>query len=102
MLIINRILYVVVGTILVVFGFLGIYGVFGVSGEYASQPFILLGQLVVPFALLIIGFYLLAQFYKKPDNKDKVKWFDNVKKRLEKERISKKVLLSNQTIKKED
>jgi hypothetical protein len=73
MVVIQKILYVVVGTILVVLGILGIYGVIGVSGEYASQPYLIIGQLVVPIALLIIGFYLLAQFYKKSDNEDKMK-----------------------------
>jgi len=41
--------------------------------EYSSQPFFLLGQFILPIVLFIIGIYLLAQFYKKPDNKDKVK-----------------------------
>ena len=72
MTIIKRITYVSVGTILVALGILGIYGVIGVSSEYSSQPFIIIEQLVVPIALLIIGFYLLAQFYKKPDDKNKV------------------------------
>jgi hypothetical protein len=69
----KRIIYVVVGTVLVVLGGLGIYGAIGVSGEYSSQPFFLLGQFILPIVLFIIGIYLLAQFYKKPDNKDKVK-----------------------------
>jgi len=71
--IIKRIIYLVVGTILVVLGALGIYGVIGLTDEYSSQPFFLLGQSILPIALIIIGFYLLAQFYKKPDNMDKVK-----------------------------
>ena len=71
--IIKRIIYVVVGTILVVLGALGMYGVIGLSDEYSSQPFFLLGQSILPIALFVIGIYLLAQFYKKPDNKDKVK-----------------------------
>jgi hypothetical protein len=73
MVVIQKILYVVVGTILVVLGILGVYGVIGVFGEYASQPYLVIGQLVVPIALLIIGLYLLAQFYKKPDDKEKMK-----------------------------
>ena len=71
--ILKRISFVVVGTILVVIGGLGIFGVIGLSDDYSSQPFYLLGQLLLPIALLIIGFYLLDQFYKKPYNKDKVK-----------------------------
>ena len=71
--VIKRIIYVVVGTIIVVLGALGIYGVIGLTDEYSSQPFFLLGQSIVPIALIIIGIYLLAQFYKKPDNIDKVK-----------------------------
>ena len=73
MAIVKRILFLIVGTVLVVLGGLGILGVIGLSDEYSSEPFYLLGQLVLPIALLIIGIYLLAQFYKKPDNKDKVK-----------------------------
>jgi len=71
--IIKRISFVVVGTILVVLGALGMYGVIGLSNDYSSQPFFLLGQSILPIALFIIGIYLLAQFYKKPENKDKVK-----------------------------
>jgi len=71
--IIKRIIYVIVGTILVVLGALGIYGAIGLLDEYSSQPFLLLGQFILPIALFIIGIYLLAQFYKKPDNKDEVK-----------------------------
>jgi hypothetical protein len=73
MAIVKRIIFLIAGTILVVLGGLGIFGVIGLSDEYSSQPFYLLGQLVLPIALLIIGIYLLAQFYKKPSNKDKVK-----------------------------
>ncbi|MFX1503401.1 MAG: hypothetical protein ACFFDH_20730 [Promethearchaeota archaeon] len=69
----KRILFLIVGTVLVVLGGLGIFGVIGLSDEYSSQPFYLLVQLVLPIALLIIGIYLLAQFYKKPSFKDKVK-----------------------------
>ena len=71
--IVKRIIYVVVGTVLVVLGALGIFGAIGLSGKYSSQPFFLLGQFILPIALLIIGIYLLAQFYKKADNKDKAK-----------------------------
>ncbi len=71
--IIKRIIYLVVGTILVVLGALGIYGVIGLTDEYSYQPFYLLGQSILPIALIIIGFYFLAQFYKKSDNMDKVK-----------------------------
>jgi len=71
--IIKRIIYLVVGTILAVLGALGIYGVIGLTDEYSSQPFFLLGQSILPIALIIIGIYLLSQFYKKPDNMDKVK-----------------------------
>ena len=70
MAIVKRILFLIVGTVLVVLGGLGIFGVIGLSDEYSSQPFFLLGQLVPPIALLIIGIYLLAQFYKKPDNNE--------------------------------
>ncbi len=73
MAIVKRILFMIVGTVLVGLGGLGIFGVIGLSDEYSSQPFYLLGQLVLPIALIIIGIYLLAQFYKKPSNKDKVK-----------------------------
>jgi hypothetical protein len=76
MTIIKRIIFLIAGTVLVVLGGIGIFGVIGLSDEYSSEPFYLLGQSVLPIALLIIGFYLLAQFYKKPakiDNKDKVK-----------------------------
>jgi len=73
MTIIKRIIFLIVGTVLVVLGGLGIFGVIGLSDEYSSQPFYLLGQLVLPIALLILGIYLLAQFYKKPDNKTEVK-----------------------------
>jgi hypothetical protein len=73
MAIVKRILFLIVGTVLVGLGGLGIFGVIGLSDEYSSQPFYLLGQLVLPIALIIIGIYLLAQFYKKPSNKDKVK-----------------------------
>jgi hypothetical protein len=69
--IIKRIIYVVVGTVLVVLGGVGMYGVIGLSNKYSSQPLFLLGQSILPIALFIIGIYLLAQFYKKP--KDKVK-----------------------------
>ena len=70
MTIIKRIIFLIVGIVLVVLGGLGIFGVIGLSDEYSSQPFYLLGQLVLPIALLIIGIYLLAQFYKKPDNNE--------------------------------
>ena len=76
MTIIKRIIFLIVGTVLVVLGGLGIFGVIGLSDEYSSQPFYLLGQLVLPIALLIIGIYLLAQFYKKPDNNNEVKMND--------------------------
>lgn len=66
MAIIKRLLFLIVGTVLVVLGGLGIFGVIGLSDEYSSEPFYLFGQLVLPIALLIIGIYLLAQFYKKP------------------------------------
>jgi hypothetical protein len=71
--IIKRISFVVVGTILVVLGALGIYGVIGLANENSSQPFFLLEQSILPIALFIIGIYLLAQFYKKPENESKVK-----------------------------
>lgn len=73
MAIVKRILFLIVGTVLVGLGGLGIFGIIGLSDEYSSQPFYLLGQLVLPIALIIIGIYLLAQFYKKPSNKVKVK-----------------------------
>ena len=76
MTIIKRIIFLIVGTVLVVLGGLGIFGVIGLSDEYSSQPFYLLGQLVLPIALLIIGIYLLAQIYKKPDNNNEVKMND--------------------------
>ena len=69
----KRIIFLIIGTILIVLGALGIYGVIGLSEEYSSQISYLLIQLVLPIALLIIGIYLLAQFYKKPDNKNEVK-----------------------------
>ncbi len=56
-----------------VLGGLGIFGVIGLSDENSSELFYLLGQLVLPIALLIIGIYLLSQFYKKTSNKDQVK-----------------------------
>ena len=68
--IVKRIIYVVVGTVLVVLGGLGIYGAIGLSNKYSSQPFFLLGQYILPIALFILGIYLLAQFYKKPVNKE--------------------------------
>jgi len=45
--IVKRIIYVVVGTVLVVLGALGIYGAIGLSDEYSSQPFFLLGQFII-------------------------------------------------------
>ena len=69
--IIKRILYVIVGTVLVVLGGLGIYGVIGLSNEYSSEPLYLLVQSVLPIVLFILGIYLLAQFYKKPDDKER-------------------------------
>ena len=71
--IIKRIIFLIIGTIIIVLGALGIYGVIGLSAEYVSEPFYLLEQSVLPIALLIIGFYLLAQIYKKSDNKDQEK-----------------------------
>jgi len=71
--IIKRIIFLIIGTIIIVLGALGIYGVIGLSAEYVSEPFYLLEQSVLPIDLLIIGFYLLAQFYKKSDNKDQEK-----------------------------
>ena len=73
MTIINRIIFLIVGTILVALGVLGIYGVIGLSTESYSELSYLLGQAVLPIALLIIGIYLLAQFYKKSDDIDTVK-----------------------------
>ena len=71
--IIKRIIYLVVGTIIVALGAIGIYGVIGLTDEYSSKPFFLLSQSILPIALIIVGIYLLAQFYKKPYNMDKVK-----------------------------
>ena len=73
MTIVKRILFLIIGTVLVVLGGLGIFGIIGLSDEYSSETFYLLAQLVIPIALIIIGIYLLAQFYKKPDNKDMLK-----------------------------
>ena len=87
---IKRIFFLIVGTLLVVLGVLGIYGVIGLSGEYSSQLFFLLGQLIVPIALFILGIYLLAQFYKKPDNKDKVKWMSKKKEKIRQRRYIEK------------
>ncbi len=88
--IVKRIIYVVVGTVLVVLGGLGIYGAIGVSGEYSSQPFLLLGQFILPIVLFIIGIYLLAQFYKKSDNKDKVNWMSKKKEKIRQRRYIEK------------
>jgi len=88
--IVKRIIYVVVGTVLVVLGALGIYGAIGVSGEYSSQPFFLLGQYILPIVVFIIGIYLLAQFYKKPDNKDEVKWMSKKKEKIRQRRYIEK------------
>jgi len=88
--IVKRIIYVAVGTVLVVLGGLGIYGAIGVSGEYSSQPFLLLGQFILPIALFILGIYLLAQFYKKPDNKDEVKWLTKKKEKIRQRRYIEK------------
>jgi hypothetical protein len=69
----KRILYLIIGTLLIVIGGLGIYGVIGLSDEYTSDLFYLLRQSILPIALLILGIYLLFQFYKKPDNKNNIK-----------------------------
>jgi len=82
--IVKRIIYVVVGTVLVVLGAIGL------SGEYSSQPFFLLGQFILPIALFILGIYLLAQFYKKPDNKDEVKWLTKKKEKIRQRRYIEK------------
>lgn len=88
--IIKRMIYVVVGTVLVVLGALGIFGAIGLSNEYSSQPFFLLGQFILPIALFILGIYLLAQFYKKPDNKDEVKWLTKKKEKIRQRRYIEK------------
>ena len=66
--IIKRILFLSVGTLLIVLGGIGVYGVIGLSHEYPSDFFYLIGQSVLPIALLILGIYLLSQFYKKTNN----------------------------------
>ena len=72
MYIVKRIAFLIVGTILVVLGALGLYGMVGLTEENSS-PIFLASQAVIPIALFIIGFFLLSQFYKRPKNKDKVK-----------------------------
>jgi len=37
--IIKRIIFLIIGTIIIVLGALGIYGVIGLSAEYVSEPF---------------------------------------------------------------
>ena len=66
---IKRIVFVIAGTVLVALGVVGFYGVIGLSDEYFSQPVFLFGQSLLPLALIILGVYFLAQFYKKSDNK---------------------------------
>ena len=79
---INRIIFMIVGTILVALGVLGINGIIGLSKESSSELSYLLVQAVLPIVLLIIGIYLLAQFYKKPDDMDKVKWMSKKKEKI--------------------
>jgi len=59
----KRIIYVVVGTVLVVLGGLGIYGAIGVSGEYSSQPFFLLGQFILPIVPIYIANCFIYHWY---------------------------------------
>ena len=67
-----RIVFLIVGTILTALGFIGLYGVIKLS-EGSSDSFFLASQAIIPVGLIIIGIFLLAQFYKKPKNQDKVK-----------------------------
>lgn len=67
-----RIAFLIVGTILTALGFIGLYGVIKLS-EGSSDPVFLASQAIIPLGLIIIGIFLLAQFYKKPKNQDKVK-----------------------------
>ena len=67
-----KIALLIVGTILAALGFLGLYGVIKLGEEF-SDPIFLARQAIIPIGLIIIGIFLLAQFYKKPKNNDKVK-----------------------------
>ena len=67
-----RIVFLIVGTILVALGFIGLYGVIRLS-EGSSDVFFLAGQTIIPLGLIIVGFFLLFQFYKKPKDQGKVK-----------------------------
>ena len=67
-----KILFLIVGTLLVVLGIIGIYGAIEIYNE-SSDINSITSQTIVPISLIIIGVFLLFQFYNKPKKEEKVK-----------------------------